>query len=369
MAQRKQQASPGWSQGWEHGYRTGLPLGYHLGLCDAVRQQVPAPAPARRDVKLMYVTSGKGFPYSPLDQSVIETLRGLVRELLVLSPNDNLVMAAMQHRPDLVLVLEGLACPVEKIDAIREMGIRTAIWFTDDPYYTDATASLASHYDVIFTLELECVPFYLGCGCRQVHYLPFAANPAIYRPKPVPVNYRYDISFIGSAYWTRVDFFDRIASFLAERHTYISGIWWDRLRHYKQLAPKIELGKWMGAEETASYYYGSKIVINLHRSTNDPTYNKNTQGIGAVSPNPRTFEIASCGTLQMTDVRSDLGRFYVPGKEIVTYSSPEELMQKIDYYLAHEEERTAIALNALRRTLQEHTYVHRLDRMLGILFG
>ncbi|WP_025699813.1 CgeB family protein, partial [Paenibacillus durus] len=116
-------------------------------------------------------------------------------------------------------------------------------------------------------------------------------------------------------------------------------------------------------------YSGSKIVINLHRSHVDDAFNNNTLAISAASPNPRTFEIAASGTLQLSDVRDDLASFYNPGEEIVTFSTPQEMIDKIRYYLTHEEERQAIVLKGLERTLRDHTYPKRVNQLLATIFG
>ncbi|WP_281889210.1 glycosyltransferase [Paenibacillus sp. YYML68] len=358
-----------WRKGWDDGYRSGSECGYHLGRCEAVMRKLPPSQLAWWDVRLLYITSGKGYPYSPLDDSIIVALRALVRQLDVMTPSEPYVEYAIQTKPDVVLVLDGLNIDTGHMDTIRSHGIRTAVWLTDDPYYTDLTLPLVLHFDTVFTLELSCVDFYRRHGSRDVHYLPFAANPAIFRPKPALASHRYEVSFIGSAYWNRVAIFDQLAPYLARRRSYICGIWWDRLKAYSQLSSSIALNKWMSAEETSLYYNGTKIVINLHRATDDDTFNHNSRLISAVSPNPRTFEIAACGTLQLTDIRHDIARFYKPGEEIVTYGSAEELLQKLDYYLHHEEERRRIALNALKRTMTEHTYATRMAQMLRILFG
>jgi spore maturation protein CgeB len=356
-------------KGWSDGFSRGKADGYYLGRCEAVLQQIKPSPLGWWNIKVLFITSGKGFPYSPLDQSVIDALRPLVRELIVITPTEDFVTTARKMRPDYALVLEGLSVETARITQLRQEGIRTAIWLTDDPYYTDYSVKLASHYDYVFTLELECVSFYKQNGCIEVHYLPFGANVSIFRPKRISIQYQKDVSFIGSAYWNRVEVIDQIAPYLATKNVHISGLWWNRLRHFHTLSSKIELNKWMEAEETSCYYYGSKIVINLHRAIDDMTYNQNSRYINALSPNPRTFEIGGCGTLQLTDVRSDLPRFYTPDVEIVTYNSANELREKIDYYLRHEEERRAIALNALKRTVQEHTYGHRLAQMLRVVFG
>lgn len=367
--------------GYKDGYEAGFASGIHLGQCEAVIQKAVRERAPRRfwDVSVLYVTSGKGFPYEPLDRAIIDSLRPLVRELIIgncdndpiriESPEASLQKLAAIHRPDLMIVLEGLNLSLEVVDHIRQTGIRTAIWLTDDPYYTDFTIPMVPHYDYIFTLEINCISVYQEIGCPQVHYLPLAFRPDLFRPKNVSIRQKRDICFIGSAYWNRVAVFDQIAPYLANKHINISGIWWDRLKRYRLLAPQIQLNTWLGPEDTANAYNGAKIVINMHRAYDDQTYNYNSRKILGASPNPRTFEISGCGALQLTDIREDLARFYTPDYDIVTYGSPEELLHKMDYYLKNEEERKQIALRGLYRTMRDHTYENRLSQMLDIIFN
>ncbi|MNI92288.1 Spore protein YkvP [compost metagenome] len=107
----------------------------------------------------------------------------------------------------------------------------------------------------------------------------------------------------------------------------------------------------------------------MHRSPIAESVNNNTIGVTASSPNPRTFEIAACGTLQLVDVREDLASFYTPGVEIETYSTSDELMQKVNFYLTHEKERQEIALRALEKTYRDHTYSNRIHQMFEYIFG
>ena len=356
-------------QGRQDGFRDGWKDGYWLGQSERTMRMADSEPPPVRPVHVMYVPTGKGYPYSPLDEAIAATLGTLVARLTIADRNGSVAAQAAAVRPDVVIVLDGIHFDPAQADAIRALGIRVAIWFTDDPYYTDITASLAPHYDDVFTLERSCVELYQRLGCPRVHHLPLGVYPNHYRPMNASAAKRREISFVGSAYWNRVAVFDQIAGYLAGKKTHISGIWWERLRDYARLAPGIELGKWMEPAETAETYNGASIVINMHRSPDDSTFNSNTQGIGAVSPNTRTFEIAACATLQLTDIGDDLTAYYTPGLEIETYASPEELMAKLDYYLTHEEERRAIAQRGLLRTMREHTYARRLNVMLGILFG
>ncbi|WP_138496635.1 CgeB family protein [Paenibacillus pinistramenti] len=355
-------------RGRRAGLHDGFEEGYLRGRLDVIASR-PGPVFPLRPLHIMYITSGKGFPYSPLDEGLLETLRSLAVSVTAADPMQPVAELAAELHPNLVLVLDGLSLPAEQVDAIRGLGILTAVWLTDDPYYTDMTAELARHYDYVFTLELNCVEFYRGQGCANVYYLPFGVYPGHFRPMRERAENPRTISFVGSAYWNRVHFFQPILPDLIKLGLHVNGIWWDRLVEAATYPERIEQGTWLGPQDTAKVYSSSKIAINLHRAPDDSTVNNNTAGIGAVSPNPRTFEISASGTLQLVDERSDLARLYTPGVEIETFSTGEELLDKIQYYLTHEQERREIAIRALDRTLREHTYAHRLNEILTHIFG
>ncbi|PGZ95616.1 spore maturation protein cgeB, partial [Bacillus pseudomycoides] len=87
----------------------------------------------------MFVKSGKGPPYQQLENSIIVSLKKKVQHLEVVSPNQNLLAIANTINPDLVLVFDGWSLPVDQVRKLKSKGIRTTIWLTDDPYYTDLT--------------------------------------------------------------------------------------------------------------------------------------------------------------------------------------------------------------------------------------
>lgn len=356
-----------WELGRADGYRVGWEHGHWYGQCESVISSIQ-PVAAVWPVHVLFVETGKGFPYSPLDEAVRITLSAFVQQLTVVTAHEPVAELASVLRPDIVLVLDGLQFDINQVITIRELGIRTAIWLTDDPYYTDITSTLVPHYDEIFTLERNSVAYYQQLGCPRVHYLPFCVMPTQYRPVNPERSSRKEISFVGSAYLNRVEYFNEAAPYLATKNTLISGIWWDRLDQYELLASKIKLDNWMGPEETALTYNASKIVINMHRAHDDKIFNSNNTGIPAASPNPRTFEICACAVMQLTDEREDLASFYTPGLEIVTYSSPQDMIEKLDYYLHHEQERKEIAMRGMYRTYREHTYANRIHTMLSLLF-
>lgn len=325
----------------------------------------PPLVPERLPIRVLYVPQG----FEAIDDGMIGALHLHASELHVADPTRMAEMASL-IRPDLVLVLNGLHVfpddHLAQVDRIREMGIRTAIWFADDPYVTGQTAAIAPHYDAVVTHERSTVELYRSVGCAEVHHLAFAADIERFRPVTPPAAYRCDVCFIGQGFWNRIETFDAIAEELADLRVFIAGGLWERLRNYHLLKRAIRPG-WLPVDESVLWYNGAKIVINLHRTAEPGSDNANVSGLPGLSVNPRTFEIAACGAFQLTDRRSDLEAYYRPGIELETFDSPAELAAKIRHYLKHEDERRRIAVRGLARTLREHTYAHRAGSLLRLL--
>ncbi|MFF2589973.1 glycosyltransferase [Peribacillus butanolivorans] len=318
---------------------------------------------------VLYIYPRQIDTYVIINQGIIEELRNLVPEVYTAKADQNVVSLAAKFRPDLVLVLLGDTLPIDQVNAIREMGIKTAVWFTDDPYYTDVTTNIAPHYHYVFTQELSCVSYYQLLGCPQVHYLPLAVNTKVFHYQREMKDKSIDVCFMGAGWDNRISLFDEIAPFLAKKNTLIVGSRWDRMRNYHLLSDKIRFG-FQFPSESARFINQSKIVINNHRLYDDTTlFNRNSNKLPALSINPRTFEISACGTFQLSDIRQELKRYYEIGKEIETYTSPSELTEKIDYFLNHDEERNTIAQRGYIQTLKSHTYAKRLATLLKLIYG
>lgn len=83
----------------------------------------------------------------------------------------------------------------------------------------------------------------------------------------------------------------------------------------------------------------------------------------------RNFEIMSSGAMLIQhNLRDDsaerLG--FVNGKHLVVFSTPKELFDIVDYYLAHDQERETMAEAGFQKTRSQHTYQHSMCEMLEI---
>ncbi|SFX83837.1 Spore maturation protein CgeB [Thermoactinomyces sp. DSM 45891] len=317
--------------------------------------------------RILFVNTGIQFPYGPIEQSIAKAISMITHHNLTINQGDDILRVVQEFKPDLVMVLLGHnGYLAQKISLIRKSGIKTALWATDDPYFIDLSKEVATHYDYVFTIDTGCIRFYQKIGCQNVFHLPLATDPEVFRPMNVAPFYQSDICFVGSLYGARrIAFFNSISSYLLTKNVLLVGLYWDQIQNYSLLQNKIRLG-WTPGEEAARYYNGAKIVINLHREHNE---NLNYFQVPALSINNRTFEVASCGSFQLTDIRPDLNEFYKPGLEIETFKDPNEFVNKIEYYLKNERERQRVKRNALKRTLRENTYEKRLRQLLDICFS
>ena len=103
-------------------------------------------------------------------------------------------------------------------------------------------------------------------------------------------------------------------------------------------------------------FHNSKIVVNRHSSAAENYAN-----------NMRLFEATGSGAMLITDEKDNLDELFEVGIEVVSYRDADDLIDKVRYYLTHDDERAAIAAAGQARTLREHTYANRMKELHGIL--
>ena len=79
----------------------------------------------------------------------------------------------------------------------------------------------------------------------------------------------------------------------------------------------------------------------------------------------RAFDILGSGGFLLSNFQADFLDDFVPGEDFDYYDSKEDLLRKIDYYLAHEDERAAIAANGHAKAAAAHTFRHRVREMFS----
>ncbi len=211
--------------------------------------------------------------------------------------------------------------------------------------------------NVIFTSIPTHITTFEEMGIHSV-YLPLAFDPTVLAEQG---ERDLDVVFVGglghNSFWENgTPLMELIASEFRERfawYGYQTGPVSDQLK-----------SRWMGtAWGTDMYrlYQRAKLVINRHGEI--------SQGY---SNNLRLYEATGCGALLLTEQSKNIWHLF-SGREVVAYLTPDDAVQKIKHYLAHEDERAFIAANGQKRTLSDHTYAKRMkvvsDELTKMLYG
>jgi spore maturation protein CgeB len=79
----------------------------------------------------------------------------------------------------------------------------------------------------------------------------------------------------------------------------------------------------------------------------------------------RALDIMGCGGFLLSNYQQELAELFEYGTEMIMYDSMPDALEKVGYYLSHEDERAKIALNGRKKTLYEYNMKDRLAHMLN----
>jgi spore maturation protein CgeB len=111
--------------------------------------------------------------------------------------------------------------------------------------------------------------------------------------------------------------------------------------------------------------FGLAMYQTLRRS--QVNYNIHGDIAPGSASNRRLFECTGVGSCLLTDYKANISTLFEPDREIVTFSSTEECIDKAKWLLDHPQERRAIAQAGQRRTLAEHTFTQRAEQFDAII--
>ncbi|MBU0484120.1 MAG: glycosyltransferase [Proteobacteria bacterium] len=235
---------------------------------------------------------------------------------------------------------------------------RSLVWFTEDPYENSVNLKNAAIFDLVYTNDEGSVDSYGKKG----RHLPLAASPSLHWHEVLAddQDYYYDLLFVGTAWPNRVSFIKKIE---------------DQLQGYKyKIAlpgnphlPAVNLEaapfsyNWRTPNtELARFSNRSRISLMMERE-----FSASGNIDKAQTPGPRLFETAMAGGFQLVDQSSpSISKYFAADQEFVAYSTHEDCLEKIRFYLANPDLRIKIARQAQQKALALHTYRSRIDILL-----
>ena len=281
------------------------------------------------------------------------------------------IEAAHRERPiDVFFSYFYSACArPETIRAIGGMGITTMNWYCNGSYQFHLVSEIAPAYDFCLVPEAFRMDDYRRIGARPI-YCQEAANPNVYRP--FPGTREFDVVFVGQRYGDRPSYVRRLydagipirvwgANWLPQRravpllhrlHRALSGG-----RDDPDIPAHI-CGPPLGDDDLIRMY--SRTKISLGFSTCGDTH---LSGTRIVQVRLRDFEAPMSGAFYMVEFMPELADFYEIGREIVCYVDPDDLVEKVRYFLSHDDEREAIREAGHARARRDHTWHKRFEQV------
>lgn len=304
----------------------------------------------------VYYSAFSGLMNLDLSPAGINNLKNSFLRLV----SQGILAMAREQGTQIVLALAQAPLDTLVLKKLRSEGIHTAMWFVEDYRVFEYWRYLAPCYDVFAVIQKE--PFISELKkIGQTHplYLPLAALPEFHKPLELSEAdksfYGADIAFLGAGYPNRRAAFRSLAA----ENFKIWGNDWDGEEFLKNHIQKN--GARIDENESVKIYNASKINLNLHSSVQADNLVTNGDFV-----NPRTFELASIGAFQLVDKRTLMGELFEED-ELATFSSMEEMLQKIKYFLANPEAGKKIAAKSREKALKEHTYEHRMKTFLDFM--
>jgi len=302
--------------------------------------------------------------YSAFEKFIPNKLKRAPVEKSYVEMISEMLLTAEKEKPiDILICMAQAPISPEALTELRERGTTTVLWFQEDYLRFTYWKQMASYYDFVFTIQDgKCLSEIKAAGAKHVYPLAVACDPEVHAPQQLSPaekeRWGSPVSFVGAGYYNRQQTFASLANLPLK----IWGTEWPTCSPFDRLVQ--ENGRRLTPAEYIKIFNASDININLHSS-------REKDGVDPAGDflNPRTFELASAGAFQLVDARSHLARAFEPGKEIAVFRDTEELKTKIEYYLQHPEERKAIAMAGQQRVWREHTYQHRLNEMLSLIYS
>lgn len=295
---------------------------------------------------------------------------------------------------------------------LRRLGILSVNFYCNSIHQFSQVAAIAAQADFAWHAEREARASYLAVGAKPI-WVQMGADPKVYHPLP-GLGRAGKACFVGQRYADRdrwmaaliraevpvdvyghgwgeesgesstdasdpvpTDYLGRAHPAPGSRASYRVAIQqtlqrdgcfrgaarlvrqWRQRRETRQLAPLFTPHAKGMAQSVAHTFSSYELCLNF----------SNVWGDGRPgSPliphvRLRDFEAPMCRTCYLTGHTEEITEFYEVGKEIETYRSPAELVDKVRFYLSHPEAAEQLREAGFRRAVRDHTWKRRFEEL------
>lgn len=253
----------------------------------------------------------------------------------------------------------------EVVDIImwcKDRKIPTIFWNKEDPVHFETFLNVAKLIDHVFTTDIDCISRYkASLGHNNVHFLPFACQPAVHNP--IEKYVRKNAFCFAGAYYVRYPERTRdLETFVSDLPEHADFEIYDRNfgkdnpdymfpENYKRYIVGT-----LSFSEIDRAYKGYKYAINLNSI-------KHSQTMFA----RRVYELLASNTITVSNYSRGVRLMF--GDLVVTTDSGQQALRKLKVIDADDATSRRFRLLGLRKVLTQHTYEHRFEYILSKAFA
>lgn len=253
-------------------------------------------------------------------------------------------------------------CPPYHPDFLRNLNLYKVLRIADGPISAyDRDFAYLHAYDHIlyhspaYSRDMGMAEKLWYCGARKVDFWPLGSFDATCDRSKTEQNILaakrdIDVIFIGALHVNKMPLIAAVKKAFGRRMR-LHGI--ANLKKNVYFNLKYGFPGWVSPIALADYvplYQRTKIGINIH--------NRGDYTVGSY----RFFDLPANGVMQISDGGNYLNHFFQIGEEIETYKNADDLIDKVNYYLANDSEREKIALGGFRRAIRDYQISHLLKK-------
>lgn len=252
-------------------------------------------------------------------------------------------------------------------DYLRKIPVYKALRTTDGPMAAyDRDFAYLHAYDLVLyhtpaysrDMDIEAKLTYLGA--KDMAFWPLGLFDRMHdttKDESIIMDHERDIDvvFVGATHLNKMPLITRVKKALGKRCAIYGLSTWKRNLY---IAWKYKYPYWttpIGIDDYSRLYQRAKIGFNVH--------NRGKYTLGGY----RLFDLPGNGVMQISDGDEYLGYFFDVGDEIISYSKPDDLIEKIRFYLENDSERQRIALNGFKRVMRDYKMNHLFGRLYELL--
>ena len=336
-------------------------------------------------------------------------------------------------KEDISLIFSYNYVPVVSI-AIKDTKVKYISYVYDSPNIALYTYSIIYPCNYVFIFDYAVYEELRRGGIKTVYYLPLSVHSdrleKTLAKKPFK-GYTHDVSFIGSLYNEKHNFYERIMTALGDKNDYIKGyldsivtaqskvygsffipelLTKDVMDILLEVFPYPQRADSLATPEYvyAHYFLARKVAeierttllsgisenynLSLYTHSQTPSLPK-VKNLGKVDYydempfvfrdskinlnitirsiqtglSQRVWDVLGCGGFLLTNYQMEIPEYLEIGKDLDCFENAAELKEKVAYYLAHEEERIAIAKHGYETVKSKHTCKHQVAEILKIV--